>query len=949
MVSTGKLNILCTNIRSLGKHHSDLLLALQALGVSYDIIALTETWISEEQAKLYHIHGYKLFIRARVDGRKSGGVILYVRNEIKVIESRKVEITTADMLYLKIRLSDTHAQVENSGIITLLLIYRDCSQSRTKFTRTLTPIIENNEKNIILLGDINIDILDSEESAHYLNTLESLGFESIQNQPTRDSSCLDHVFCRSDQMRAKATILDFQISDHSMIKVEVNMGEGRSSNNDVGKKEIDILNEKKLIEYLIKEDWSWVNKIVDQDNVNTKFDKLFTQIQSCRKRATKIVKLKNKKKRQPWATRELIALASEKSAAYKIHRADPHNIVLKNKFQEISTRVKREKRKALTQHYDSLLDENFDNPKEYWKIVNGVRGVKFQEISQIKLRGEELVLVNDEPEKVAEEFNAYFNKVPEKLLRKNKFNLREAMTKVDENDLIAVNEDRCEMGDLKTLNLVYNDVEKAIMNLKNKKSAGHDGISAYVVKQLPKLFAKILTPLFNLSLKQGVFPGFLKVTEIVPVYKSGGKEFVENYRPISILSVFAKILENCVHEKIHNYLEHTDYFAPRQFGFLRGKSTDTALYEHITQVTESVENNKATVALYLDLAKAFDTVNHKILIRKLVNAGIRGSVIRWLMSYLENRKHRVKIKNARSSELTLEIGVPQGSVLGPLLFIVYINDLFSLPLWAEIMGFADDTSLLYSAATAGEVMVQFEHDMGLLLPWFRKNFLHLNTGKCKKIIYGYKTPVWARSIEMKINDEVIEEVTEYKYLGLVFDPKLTWTKHSIYVQSKLRKINYLFYHLQKHMSTPHLKRLYVPLYESVFSYGIVHWGACRHIKPIKILQNRVCRTILGHRSVTSEAVIYPQMKVARLEELFRIRLAIFVFKNKHHFQLHNTTLQTRTGCSVVAAHVAWRKEHSRMQARYQGYLIFNTLSPDCRGETKLSIFKRLVKKFVLKY
>lgn len=202
---------------------------------------------------------------------------------------------------------------------------------------------------------------------------------------------------------------------------------------------------------------------------------------------------------------------------------------------------------------------------------------------------------------------------------------------------------------------------------------------------------------------------------------------------------------------------------------------------------------------------------------------------------------------------------------------------------------------------------------------------------------------------MKINDEVIEEVTEYKYLGLVFDPKLTWKKHSIYVQSKLRKINYLFYHLQKHMSTLHLKRLYAPLYESVFSYGIVHWGACRHIKPIKILQNRVCRTILGHRSVTSEAAIYSQMRVARLEELFKIRLAIFVFKNKHHFRLYNTTLQTRTGGSVVAAHVAWKKEHSRMQASYQCYLMFNTLPLGCRGETKLSVFKQLVKKFVLKY
>lgn len=959
MNPTKTLKILCTNIRSLSKNYSDLLLALQSLSKdNFDIIALTETWITEEQAKLHPLSGYKLFIQARTDGRRSGGVILYIRNEIIIVQNEKIKIPTADVIKMKIRKSNTYMQEEIDDTLTLILIYRDCKQLKTKFVKTLTPIIENNENNVLLLGDINIDILNIEDSADYLNTLESLGFKSIQNEPTRDSNCLDHVFFKSDKTTAVTKILDNQITDHSMIMVEVAINRNQKERNDK-RIEIEILNEKKFIEYLKKVDWSFVNRIdrsnhkkssskeVLINNINTKFEKLFTLIQGCRQRATKIVKFKNRKNRQPWATKELIALAAEKSIAYKEHRADPQNIVLKKNFQELSKRVKRVKRKAITEHYDSLLNENLDNPKEYWNVINGIRGIKSQEISQVKINGN-IVLTNCEPTRVAEEFNVYFNKVPEKLLSKNKFNLEEAMGDIDVNDLIPVHKNKKKSGYLETLQLTESDIEKAIMNLKNKKSVGHDGISAYVVKQLPKLFAKILTPLLNESLKQGIFPDILKIAEIVPVYKDGEKECIENYRPISLLSVFAKIFENCVYEKMNNYLEHTKFYAPQQFGFLKGKSTDTALYKHISQITESVENNKATVAVYLDLAKAFDTVNYKILIRKLINAGIRGPMINWLMSYLTNRKHRVKIKNTRSNDLTLKIGVPQGSVLGSFLFIVYINDLFSLPLQAGIIGYADDTSLLYSAATVDEIEVQFKQDVTLLTPWFRSNFLHLNINKCKKIIFAYKTPMWAKTLELKLCNEVIEGVNEYKYLGLILDEKLTWKNHSIYIQSKLRKINYLFYHLKKYLNSSHLKRLYSPLYESVFSYGIVHWGACKHIKPIKVLQNRVCRTILKLNVRTSESIIYPQMKVARLEELFKIRLAIFVFKNKLLFQLHDTELHTRTGSGTVAAHVAWRKEHSRMQAQYQGYMLFNALPLKCRQERKLSTFKRLVREFILK-
>jgi hypothetical protein len=268
----------------------------------------------------------------------------------------------------------------------------------------------------------------------------------------------------------------------------------------------------------------------------------------------------------------------------------------------------------------------------------------------------------------------------------------------------------------------------------------------------------------------------------------------------------------------------------------------------------------------------------------------------------------------------------------------------SLPLKAEVVTFADDTSLLYREKTKEQILNNINHDQKILLPWFKDNLLHLNAGKCKYMVFAYKTPGWANTIEVKTDQDKIERVKEIKYLGLVIDEKLTWKSHSLYLQSKMRKQNYLFYHLQNYFSARHLLKLYPPLYESKFSYGIIHWGASAHIKPIKVLQNKVCRNILSLNKRTSEADIYPKMQRMQVEKLHKFRLLLFLFKNKHFFHLHNTQLQTRTGNSTRAKTLNWNKEHSRKQARYQGWRLFNELPRETRSERKLSAYKNSIKK-----
>jgi hypothetical protein len=650
-------------------------------------------------------------------------------------------------------------------------------------------------------------------------------------------------------------------------------------------------------------------------------------------------------------TTKLLKLVQKKSAAYKEHRQCRTNEHLKSKFQDLSAKVKKEIRKVKISYYSRKLEENEINPKEYWNIVNEVRRTRTnQSIDVINVNNVPTTVIGNEAI-IAEKFNEYFNLIPSKLLADRCITPREINLSNDESvpmPKIVYNNEMLSTK-IESFQLAESDIEKAISKLKNNRSCGSDGILPTTIKVAPKFFAKILTPVFNLSLRSGIFPEILKETFIVPVFKTGEKSKVENYRPISITSAISKIFEICVKEKLLNYLEHIGFFAPNQFGFIPKKSTDAALFQHISDITENVEHNRATVGIYLDFAKAFDTIDQLLLCSKLQKAGIRGPLLGWFRTYLTNRRHKTKINNILSTELTSEYGIPQGSVLGPFLFIIYINDLYSLPLKAEVITFADDTSLLYNGPTVQHILDNFQYDQRILLPWFRNNLMHLNAGKCKFMVFAYKTPEWANTIQVKTDEGLIERVKEIKYLGVIIDEKLTWKQHSIYLQSKLRKQNYLFYHLKNYFNSWHLRKLYVPLYESVFSYGIIHWGASACVKPIKVRQNKVCRSILSLNKRTSEKDIYQTIQKMRVEELYRYRLLMYLFKNKNSFHLHNTELVTRTGSTTRAKLLIYNKEHSRKQAKYQAQRLFNGLPAILRGETVLSKFKRAIRQNHVKY
>ena len=314
-----------------------------------------------------------------------------------------------------------------------------------------------------------------------------------------------------------------------------------------------------------------------------------------------------------------------------------------------------------------------------------------------------------------------------------------------------------------------NEVEFEIRKLRENKSCGHDDIPPKLVKNISKYVIKPLTYIYNQSFLTGSIPDDLKVALVTPVFKANDKEEFSNYRPISVLPCFSKILEKLMYNRLLKYLDQNNILFPSQYGFRRKHSTNLATIELITKISQAIDNNENTLGVFLDLAKAFDTVNHEILLRKLDHYGVRGIVNKWFKNYLTGRKQIVKYKSVQSQSLTITCGVPQGSVLGPLLFLIYMNDVSRCSKKLSFILFADDTNLFYSHKNVDILYNTMNQELKNITSWLSCNKLSLNVKKTHFMVFKTKRKKLDQVFEIKINDQQIDKVNYTKFLGLYID------------------------------------------------------------------------------------------------------------------------------------------------------------------------------------
>ena len=290
----------------------------------------------------------------------------------------------------------------------------------------------------------------------------------------------------------------------------------------------------------------------------------------------------------------------------------------------------------------------------------------------------------------------------------------------------------------------------------------------------------------NLSFQTGVFPRELKIANVVPIFKSGDEMVFTNYRPVSVLPIFSKILERLMYNRLIDYINENKLLYKYQFGFQKGKSTYMAVLTLVDKISEALDNGDYVIGVFLDFSKAFDTVDHDILLRKLEKYGIRGRALDWFTDYLSNRLQYVTYNGAKSKREIIKCGVPQGSILGPLLFLLYINDLSTVSNDCFSVLFADDTNMFVAGKNTSEMCVKLNNDLQEICEWLRCNKLSLNILKSHYMIFTTKNKT-AQDLDIKISNTAVERVYDTKFLGVYIDAQLTWKKHIEYTCSKLSK------------------------------------------------------------------------------------------------------------------------------------------------------------------
>ena len=428
--------------------------------------------------------------------------------------------------------------------------------------------------------------------------------------------------------------------------------------------------------------------------------------------------------RQPWMTSGLIKCSRKCDRLYAKFIGKGQNTDSCQNFTRYRNVCNSIKRIAKAKYFTDLLQNYANDIRKTWRVLNSITGRKNDKstISDTFIVGGKK---ETNKETIANGFANVGRQFADAIPKANK--QPSHYTKCAPN-----------LHSLYLFPTDTNEISKILGKCANKKSAGDDGISLVLLKQLSSTISYPIAKLVNMSFEQGVFPTAMKMAKVIPIYKGKSKELFTNYRPISLLSNVSKVLEKVMHKRLSAYMEKHQMLYRNQFGFRPKHSTSDAVIQFAHDALHSLDTNGKCLSVFLDLSKAFDTISHDTLTSKMSHYGVRGTSINWFKSYLCNRTQYVSYKGTKSECSVVTHGVPQGSVLGPLLFILYTNDLPNSIKHSKTMLFADDTTIYATGNNSADLFEKVNEDLSHLTDWFRAIQLSVNASKTKYILISNK-------------------------------------------------------------------------------------------------------------------------------------------------------------------------------------------------------------------
>ncbi len=934
-------NISCfhLNCRSLFANYDNIVTLLHSFHDCFDIIVLTETWLDNASIDLFPIAGYRTFFKCRSAG-KGGGIIIYVKD---CFNGQCLVISEAydSFEYLAVSIMNEN----NIEIAKIAGIYRPPKNSVKNFLCELQSFLEmirngNLTMDVILCGDFNINLLHVNSNANVMDFLEIMYsnymFPCI-SKPTRVTrkcaTLIDNIFI-SNPFVLCSGISCVDISDHFPIFILTNINTSKAKTKPVSVNLNDgvhrYMSPKNLISFrmaLSNENWDFLNNNAsvndDYDNFVNIFVADYYQLSSIPLNKPKATP------KNPWMSPALLFCCEKKQKLYKKYL---QGLVSFEQYKNYKNRLTGVLRAAKTQYFYNYINCHKKDSRAMWRLIN------------------EYVIKNKKS-------NSNINNVHSSVLNNFFANLgANAISNVK-----PVNDFKTYLANpvQKTMfiqAITVEEIKNVVNKLPPKTSSGFDNINMKIIKSVIDNIAEPLCKIFNKSFSSGIFPDRCKIAKIIPVFKSGDPNEISNYRPISLLPTFSKILEKLMYCRIINFLNKHNVLNQSQHGFRQNHSTNTAIANILNPLTTIIDKHHVAFVLFIDISKAFDSLSHDILLYKLNYYGIRGIAYNWFKSYISNRYHYTDCNYVSSSLSLIRYGIPQGSILGPLLYLLYVNDIFTIDENSSCVLYADDTSIIISGKNVTELRTKL-HILDFYVNWFCDNKLAINVKKTNYMLLG--NVLNEDMLTIQFNGKTINRVSSVRYLGIMLDDKLAWSEHTNLVREKAAKGLGMLKLARSFLPNICLLSIY---YSFVYPYlinAIEFWGNTfkKYIHPIEVLQ-KSCIRILGNVSFyTSCKPVAKQLSLLMLDDIYFcsvLNVMYRVFNNMHCSVLQNMFTRvfsvhahnTTSNLLNFYLHTV-RKSIRRNFIAHNGVILWNGLPNAYKVINNFNLFKKTIKTWLL--
>lgn len=880
--SKQSLSVMHLNVQSLPSKFEklkSLLCQLEDHKIKLDVILLCETFLHNDNKDLYPLPGYNLISKNRAKMR-GGGVAIYLKSDIAFTTRSDLELFH-------------EGEFETIFIETVLLnkktiigeIYRTPGSNPKKSLEYFESIFAklNKEKQVIIGTDQNFDLLKTENhhyTASLFNSILDNSFLPTISKPTRitehSSTLIDNIYINtiSNNKSIYSGILLEDISDHLPIFSIITSKEERVSTPTHKLIERRYLNEAVIEEtkvYLDNIDWDYLHTMPINDafeNFNVCINDILDKTAPKKKISVPLTT----KIRDPWMTKELMSMSKQVSKQYRKCVGKSKTTEIYQNYTACRNRFNNLKRTAKQTHYKDLFEKYKNDAKSAWRTINSILNRKSDKSQITQAFNVDGILI-DNPKDISEGFCSFFQGIGKeyasKIPNSNKTADQYLKTKQTRNET-----------SMYTIPTEPFEIESILGKLKPKHSSGLDGLTPFLFKQCQNQLAYPISLLINKSIATSTVPECLKTAKVVPIYKSKARDKFANYRPVSLLPTLSKVLEKVIYKRLLHFFDTNKILNSNQFGFRAGHSTIDAVTKLTTDINICLDNKESTLAVFCDLSRAFDTIDHGILLGKLNFYGVRGHSLQWFHSYLSNRQQYVEYNGSTSNTSEIELGVPQGSVLGPLLFIIYMNDLPDNLLKAKCLLFADDTTIYDNNPNINNLYGSLTKELNIVTDWFRANRLSLNVSKTHHMLFtNSRSNDRNNTAEIKIGDELVERVSYLKFLGIIIDDQLKWDKH---IDTAAKRISSGLYAISKAkcvLNRKHLVTLYYALIYPHLLYGITLWGNTYnvHLNKLYIVQKKIIRIIMNADYYASSEPLFKSLNILKLSDVYNLQVAKYVF------------------------------------------------------------------------